>query len=79
MTRALREIETRLLSVMPMESTIDRVLHARTIAYVVFEARRQATGRTQKQVARTRKHLQATTELIRRLKNRMREQAAPLS
>jgi len=72
MAVTLRETEARLLSVMPLESTIDRVLHARTIAEVVFQARRQATGRTRLQIARTRRHMLIRMELIRLLKDRIR-------
>ena len=60
---------------MPMESTIDRVLHARAVANVVFESRRHATGETQRQIAKTRRDLQRTKQLIRHLKHRLREHA----
>jgi hypothetical protein len=63
---------------MPVESTIDRRLHARAIARLVFESRRQTTRNTQSHIAKTRQDLQRTKELIRHLKHRMREHAMPL-
>jgi predicted translin family RNA/ssDNA-binding protein len=63
---------------MPMESTVDRALHARAVADVVFESRRQSTITTQRHIAKTRRHLQTTKEAIRNLKFRMREHAMPL-
>jgi hypothetical protein len=69
----LKEIETRLLAVMPVESTIDRPRHALAVASVVFAARRRAAGRTQAKVASTRAHAETTAELTRLLKMRMRE------
>ena len=87
MATMLSEIEDRLLSVMPTESTIDRAVHARAVAFVVIEARRKAVAETREQIAvtrsrvdttdeliaMTRSHVDTRDELIRLLKNRMRE------
>jgi hypothetical protein len=73
MTATLREIETRVLAVMPVESTIDRSLHALAIASVVFQARRQAALNRQTKIASTQTHSEITRELTRLLKDRMRE------
>jgi len=67
----LREIEGRLLAVMPLESTIDRPLHALAVASVVFEARRRASGITRDEIAKTRAHLEMTGDLARLLRLRM--------
>jgi hypothetical protein len=69
----LKEIEQRLLAVMPIESTIDRPRHALAVASVVFAARRQKAGRRQAKIASTRAHSETTAELTRLLKQRMRE------
>ena len=73
MAPTLREIETRLLAVMPIESTIDRPSHALAVASVVFEARRQAARNRQAKIASARTHVETTAELTRLLKDRMRE------
>ena len=74
MAATLKEIESRLLAVMPIESTIDRPLHALAIASVVFQARRQAARNRQAKIASTQTHMELTRELTRLLKDRMREQ-----
>jgi hypothetical protein len=73
MPAALREIEARLLAVMPIESTIDLPLHALAVASVVFEARRHATGMRQERIATTRSQVETTEELTRLLRDRMGE------
>jgi hypothetical protein len=73
----LREIEARFLAVMPVESTIDRSLHARAVARVVFEAKRHATWRTRQKVALTSEQVAATGALVRRIRDRMWSQRAP--
>ena len=76
MASTLREIEDRVLAVMPVESTIDRAHHARVVAQVVFAARRQAAGKRQAEIERSRAYLQSTGELIRQLKDHMHEHRA---
>jgi len=73
MAATLKEIETRLLSVMPVESPIDRPSHALAVATVVFEARRQVARRRQATIARTQAHSETTRALTRLLKDRIRE------
>ena len=74
MAATLKEIETRLLAVMPVESTIDRHSHALAVASVVFESRLQAARSRQAKIAKTRANSDMTRELTRLLKDRMREQ-----
>jgi hypothetical protein len=71
MDATLRQIEGRMLAVMPVESTIDRVHHAHAVASVVIEARRQAARRMQEAVETTRARLELTNELIQNLKDRI--------
>jgi len=71
MSATLKEIEARLLAVMPFESTIDRPLHALAVASVVFAARRHATGERQETIATTRSQVETTEELTRLLRDRM--------
>jgi len=73
MPATLKEIEARLLAVMPIESTIDRPLHALAVASVVFAARRHATDDRQERIARTRSRVETTEELSRLLRDRMWE------
>ena len=73
MATTLSEIEGRLLTVMPTESTIDRALHARAVASVVIEARRRTVAQTRQHIATTRSHVDTRGEWIRLLKDRMRE------
>ena len=73
MLLTLRDIESRLLAVMPPESTIDRPLHALAVASVVFEARRQAARLRAEEIAQTRAHAETTGELTRRLAERLSE------
>lgn len=73
MAATLREIEARLLAVMPIESPIDRPHHALAIASVAFEARRQAAADTRAKIANARAHSERAGELTRLLKDRMRE------
>ena len=73
MGATLKEIEGRVLAVMPVESTIDRAHHAHAVAFVVFEARRQAAIRRQEEIANTRTHLELTGDLIRHLKDHLWE------
>ena len=51
MALTLKEIESRLLTVMPLESTIDRPLHALAVASVIFEARRHAARLREEEIA----------------------------
>jgi len=76
MAETLREIENRLLAVMPIESTVDRPVHALAIASVVFQARRQSTARTGERIAKTRVHVNLSRELTRLLKRQMKERSA---
>lgn len=71
MSATLREIEARLLAVMPIESTIDRPLHALAVASVVFAARRHAAGEMQESIETTRSQVETTEELTRLLRDRM--------
>ena len=73
MAATLREIEARLLAVIPIESTVDRPRHALAIASVVFEARRQATATRRATIASVRAHSERAGELTRVLKDRLRE------
>jgi hypothetical protein len=73
MAASLREIEARLLAVMPIESTIDRHQHALAVASVVFEARRRAVANARAQIASVRAHSERAGELTRLLRDRMRE------
>jgi HPt (histidine-containing phosphotransfer) domain-containing protein len=71
MVSSLKEIEGRLLAVMPLESTIDRAAHALAVASVVFEARRQAARRREDEIAETRAHSEMTRTLTRLLNERL--------
>lgn len=73
MAETLKEIENRLLAVMPIQSTIDRPHHALAIAAVVFEARRHAAVTRQAKIAGARAHSERAGELTRLLKDRMRD------
>jgi hypothetical protein len=68
----LREIEARLLAVMPVESTIDRGFHALAVASVVFASRRRAALKRQAGIAETRAHAEMTRELTQLLRERIR-------
>jgi hypothetical protein len=52
MAARLTETETRLLAVIPVESTIDRDSHVHAVASVVFVATRQAARRAEAHTAR---------------------------
>jgi len=71
MPATLREIEARLLAVMPIESTIDRPLHALAVASVVFAARKHTTSDRRERIATTRSLVETTEELTRLLRDRM--------
>ena len=73
MAATLKEIETRLLGVVPVESPIDRHSHALAIASVVFESRRQEARNTQARIEARREQSEMTRELTRLLKERLRQ------
>ena len=75
MAATLKDIETRLLGVMPVEP-IDRHSHALAIASVVFESRRQAARNRQAKIAVTREQSEMTREFTRLLKDRMHQSRA---
>ena len=67
----LKEIESRLLTVMPVESTIDRPRHALAVASVVFEARKQAARLMEEEIAEIRVRAQRTEEFTRLVGERL--------
>jgi hypothetical protein len=68
----LGKIEARLLATMPKESPVDLRGHARAIAFVVIEARKQQIAKTRQRITKTRTQSEEMMGLIWALKSRMK-------